>query len=354
MAEDKQLTVAELLARSRENKPDAEPPRRRRRRSLEEGGISVAELTGSFPAVEATPPESKHSSVPLDASPEDSDAERQAAEKAEAERKAEAEKKAAAEKAEAERKAEAGKKAAVEKAEAEKKAAADKAQAERKAEAEKKAAADKRAAEDRAILEEKARKEREAREAAAAVVKKPSADETTVLSKVTGQSKPEDSDTPSTAAATTVSKSSPKARATAADTTAIPTVKADAPRRREYGDTATIDAVRIDDNDERYADRQVERGHDGETEDWDDEGAGIATVIGMALVGVVIGVAVFIGFELMWGQLNSWFVTLLALAVTAVMVAVIRALRTGRDAAAMGLAAVVGLVMTFGPAILVL
>ena len=327
MAEDKQLTVAELLARSRESKPDAEPPRRRRRRSLEEGGISVAELTGSFPAVEATPPESKHSSVPLDASPEDSDAERQAAEKAEAEKKA-------AEKAEAEKKA-------AEKAEAERKAA-------EKAEAEKKAAADKRAAEDRAILEEKARKEREAQEAETAAVKKPSADETTVISKITEQPKLKESAAPNSLT------SASRAGATAADTTAIPTVRADAPKRRGYGDTATIDAVRIDDDDERYVDRQVEHSHDSEAEDWEDEGAGIATVIGMALVGVVIGVIVFIGLELMWGQLNSWFVTLLALAVTAVMVAVIRALRTGRDAAAMALAALVGLVMTFGPAILVL
>ncbi len=334
MAEDKQLTVAELLARSRENNPDAEPPRRRRRRSLEEGGISVAELTGSFPAVEATPPEAKHSSVPLDAPAEDADAEaeRKAAEKAEAERKA-------AEKAEAERKA-------AEKAEAERKAA-EKAEAERKAAAEKKAAADKRAAEDRAILEEKARKEREAKAAASAtpVSKQPSSDETTVISKVTEQPKPKDSTAPTAAAAA------------ATETTAIPTVKAGEPKRRDHTDTATIDVVRVEDDDDRYADRRVEQVYaDDDVDDWDeeDEGAGIGVIIGMALVGVVIGVLVFLGFELMWGQLNSWFVAALALAVTAVMVVATRALRTGRDVAAMALATVVGLVMTFGPAILVL
>ncbi|MDO5513480.1 MAG: hypothetical protein Q4F73_12120, partial [Corynebacterium sp.] len=65
--ENKQLTVAELLARAGRESGDTEAPRRRRRRSLEEGGISVAELTGSIPAVKEKPPESKHSSVPIDA-----------------------------------------------------------------------------------------------------------------------------------------------------------------------------------------------------------------------------------------------------------------------------------------------
>lgn len=66
MSEDKQLTVAELLARAQKTNPDV-GKRPRRRRSLEEGGVSVAELTGSFKAVDARPAEAKHSSVPLDA-----------------------------------------------------------------------------------------------------------------------------------------------------------------------------------------------------------------------------------------------------------------------------------------------
>ena len=74
MAEDKQLTVAELLARSskeRERRGSAgaseqgsdgkEVPRRRRRRSLDEGGISVAELTGSIKRVQSEPARSRHS-----------------------------------------------------------------------------------------------------------------------------------------------------------------------------------------------------------------------------------------------------------------------------------------------------
>lgn len=66
MPEDKQLTVAEILARAQQDNPDA-GARRRRRRSLEEGGVSVAELTGSIKKVEARPVESRHSSVPIDA-----------------------------------------------------------------------------------------------------------------------------------------------------------------------------------------------------------------------------------------------------------------------------------------------
>lgn len=58
MSEEK-LTVAELLARRNQERGDsdgaAERPRRRRR-SLEEGGVSVAELTGSIPRVEAEGP----------------------------------------------------------------------------------------------------------------------------------------------------------------------------------------------------------------------------------------------------------------------------------------------------------
>lgn len=66
MPEDKQLTVAEILARAQQDNPDV-GARRRRRRSLEEGGVSVAELTGSIKKVEARPVESRHSSVPIDA-----------------------------------------------------------------------------------------------------------------------------------------------------------------------------------------------------------------------------------------------------------------------------------------------
>ncbi|AWB83281.1 hypothetical protein [Corynebacterium liangguodongii] len=69
MSDNSQLTVAELLSRASKENPDAAPTRRRHRRSLDEGGVSVAELTGSLKKVEARPVEAKHSSVPIDAEP---------------------------------------------------------------------------------------------------------------------------------------------------------------------------------------------------------------------------------------------------------------------------------------------
>lgn len=70
MSEKQQLTVAELLARAEKENPDAARRSRRRRRSLDEGGVTVAELTDSFKKVEVKPAEVKHSAHPLD-KPED-------------------------------------------------------------------------------------------------------------------------------------------------------------------------------------------------------------------------------------------------------------------------------------------
>ncbi|QTH60135.1 hypothetical protein J5O04_03095 [Corynebacterium hindlerae] len=62
---DKQLTVAELMARAAAEGRSS-TPRRRRRRSLEDGGVSVAELTGSLPKVAAKPEQPRHTSEPID------------------------------------------------------------------------------------------------------------------------------------------------------------------------------------------------------------------------------------------------------------------------------------------------
>ena len=64
MSDDKQLTVAELLAKS--GKSEGSSSRSRRRRRAEDGGVSVAELTGSLRAVDKKPAESRHSSRPID------------------------------------------------------------------------------------------------------------------------------------------------------------------------------------------------------------------------------------------------------------------------------------------------
>lgn len=77
MSEEKQLTVAEILARAQQENPDA-GKRRRHRRSIEEGGVTVAELTGSLKKVEARPAEPKHSSVPIDGPEEPQEAQQPA------------------------------------------------------------------------------------------------------------------------------------------------------------------------------------------------------------------------------------------------------------------------------------
>ncbi|MDU5017415.1 MAG: tripartite tricarboxylate transporter TctB family protein, partial [Corynebacterium sp.] len=70
MADKKKLTVAELLARDKKARGEKggkdDKRSRRHRRSLDEGGISVAELTGNLKKVEASPAEAKHTSVSID------------------------------------------------------------------------------------------------------------------------------------------------------------------------------------------------------------------------------------------------------------------------------------------------
>lgn len=314
-----QLTVAELLARSGDGSGSGSSSRRRRhRRSLEEGGISVAELTGNMPRVREKPAESRHSSVPIDAP-------------AEPARKAsdDAEKKAAAEKAEAEKKAAAEKRAA-EKAEADKKAA-EKAKAQ-KAEADKKAA-------DKAAAEKKAAEQAEA--------DKPAADKKVA--------KPEnDKKTSGTAAAATATGAAGSAAATVAPsdsetgelarvedtsdhTTELQAVRDDADARTDRP-TDDLDAADYEDADYDY------------DEDDEETSGGIGSVIILAVLGIVVGAIVFLGFQQLWESgLSRILVAVLALAVTAVLVGVVHALRTARDGLSMGLAAVVGLLMTFGP-----
>ena len=70
MADKKKLTVAELLARDKKARGEKggkdDKRSRRHRRSLDEGGISVAELTGNLKKVKASPAEAKHTSVSID------------------------------------------------------------------------------------------------------------------------------------------------------------------------------------------------------------------------------------------------------------------------------------------------
>ncbi|WJZ01554.1 hypothetical protein [Corynebacterium freiburgense] len=72
-------------------------------------------------------------------------------------------------------------------------------------------------------------------------------------------------------------------------------------------------------------------------------------IAGMTLLAIIVGVALFLGFEMLWSSLPKWAVSLLALAVTGGIVGIVHALRTERDFLSMGLAGLAGLAMTFGP-----
>ncbi len=301
MAEEKQLTVAELLARNKQERTGGDKPRRRRR-SLEEGGVSVAELTGSLKKVEATPAQAKHSNVDINETapvipapkPEaaQSDAAQSDAAQSDAAKSApaqsEAERIEALKKAEFAKKAEEAKKKAAEKKEAEKKATEDKAAASSIDEA----PLDPKAEEDRRILAEK--RERDAVKAAST----PSTGDTTVIKKVEDES------------------------------------------ATQLEDAPTTEIDRVDD---------AEDADPAEYEDAEADGKlNPVSIILLALVGIVLGAVVYKGFEILWTNFNKGLVAALAVAVTAAMAGVVHALRTDRDKAAIVLSIIVGLVLTFG------
>jgi hypothetical protein len=237
---DKQLTVAELLARAGRESEGGEAPRRRRR-SLDEGGISVAELTGSIPAVKEKPAESKHSSVPIDGPGSEPEAEKASGPEVETEQP-----------------------------------------------------------ETESEVEAEAEQAPEPEESTPT----PATDQTVVLDKIDAEL-PEPESAP-----------------------------------EQTGVIALVDEPEVsedEDLDEQQADEEVE------------EKTSVTGVVLMTAIGVVLGVVVFKGFEMLWENFSRPVVAILAILVIAGMVGVVKALRTTNDALSMMLAGLVGLLMTFGP-----
>lgn len=459
MSDDKQLTVAELLARAGKEKKDAdgapgrrgssdkdaaEKPRRRRRRSMEDGGVSVAELTGSFPKVKAKPKESKHGS-PIDepSVEQTTDAGASAGKPAGG--------KTAAGKPEtgqspAEKLSGSGKPATnaggVEKpatkqqvtrtrtksftvnrktSDATADGRADKsatagaitnpgagavANADRnsredvaakpasnvtakpaskpaaKAKTESTATTESGKPGQAGLNGQTGQGEPAAPSPAAKAADKPSpaADETAEISRVTdahtGQEKKDasgktrgDAETtgeiPKVNTTSQVKESSNQAKTATQqigqravdDTSEIQKVSGAAaasaqqskPQPRARGDQQLFTPGQSDQQ------SPVHAGADAEQEKPAAEGEGMnpIAVILLALVGIVLGVVVFKGFEMLWGSLNNFLVAALAVGVTGVMAGVVHALRTERDGLSMSLAVIVGLLLTFGPAVLV-
>lgn len=248
MSEEGKLSVADLLARQGVEQTTSRP--RRRRRSLEEGGVSVAELTGNLPVVDSVPEQPRHTSVPLDAELEEAaQAQPEDADKAD--------------------------------------------------------------------------------EAAAKPDKPtPAADETKVIPKV---------------------KDQPEAKSAAEPAgPAVPAVSAlFAPSERAETAQAAEEHPLFDAGDTSSEERDTEA---LDTED----GArvSILAVILMSAIAVVLGAALFKGFEYLWANMGLPVAPILALLATAGIVGIVHVMRTERDRLSMLLAALAGAVLTFGPALI--
>lgn len=404
MADEKQLTVAELLARNKKDRTDKdEKTSRRRRRSLDEGGVSVAELTGSLKKVKSTPPEAKHTNVSIDddapviRAPKSKD--EQAAEK-NATAKPTSSKPAGSTPAGAKpagAKSTAGKSAAgnpaagqagigkpAQSRPSQPKSASPKPAAEKPSAgtptaspapkkngkpsgptASPKPAAGpasqptaKPAPAQKANAQEgkkPAQSEPEDKASAKDAEKKshqPSADDTAVMQRIGKSQSLQDKRKDAADAAESSAKETAGAAGAAGTGAAAATAagakdagtkgKAAAPAQKPVAaakkpdDTGELSQVR---------DEEVTEEH---------EKLNPMSILIMVVVGIVLAIVIFKGFEVLWDNFPRIVVAILALGVTAIMVGVTHALRTARDGFSMFLAGLSGLILTFGPLLLVM
>lgn len=360
MADQNKLTVAELLARNNKARGEKESKKdnrsRRHRRSLDEGGISVAELTGNLKKVKASPAEAKHTSVSID---EDAPVIRspKSAEQA----GADSAKKPAADpaaKPAAKRAAQPAAKAAQTTKPAAKPttktAAASSATPAAAAPAAQKPAAtgaaqdaakkNQPSADDTAVIQ-RVDKAGEAKPAAAKsaadtpAAKKPAADKARAEKQGTAKpaaEKPKDDKRAKAAGAGAAAAGAGAAGAGAA-AAAVPTSKK-AGVAKSAEETGNL--PKVEDNED-----WVEEEH---------EKLNPVSILLMIVAGILLAIVIFKGFEILWDNFPRLVVAVLALCVTAIMVGVTHALRTARDGLSMFLAGFTGLVLTFGPLLLVM
>ncbi|MDN8620756.1 MULTISPECIES: tripartite tricarboxylate transporter TctB family protein [Corynebacterium] len=360
MADQNKLTVAELLARNNKARGEKESKKdnrsRRHRRSLDEGGISVAELTGNLKKVKASPAEAKHTSVSID---EDAPVIRspKSAEQA----GADSAKKPAADpaaKPAAKRAAQPAAKAAQTTKPAAKPttktAAASSATPAAAAPAAQKPAAtgaaqdaakkNQPSADDTAVIQ-RVDKAGEAKPAAAKsaadtpAAKKPAADKARAEKQGTAKpaaEKPKDDKRAKAAGAGAAAAGAGAAGAGAA-AAAVPTSKK-AGVAKSAEETGNL--PKVEDNED-----WVEEEH---------EKLNPVSILLMIVAGILLAIVIFKGFEILWDNFPRLVVAVLALCVTAIMVGVTHALRTARDGFSMFLAGFTGLVLTFGPLLLVM
>ncbi|HAT1424987.1 TPA: hypothetical protein ACGIZG_001349 [Corynebacterium striatum] len=316
MADEKQLTVAELLARNAKEHAGAESEggsrRRRRRRSLEDGGVSVAELTGNLEKVTATPAQSKHSSVSIDETAPVIPAPKQE---------------------EDSKKAEAPESDKVKDAKTE--------------------SAFQPSTEDTRVIkrvEEKSAPQQSA--AAGAGVAAAAAGAGAAAKSDAAESGVAKSGVAKGGVAKGDAEKEDKAEATLAEKESDAKLD-DALTPPTDGATEASVSVKASEKELDKKDQTdvVETEEDFEEED---EKLNPFSVLLLALIGIVLGAVVFKGFEILWDSFSRSVVAILAIAVTALMAALVHVLRTNRDGISMTLAAFVGLVLTFGPLLIVM
>lgn len=361
MADKNKLTVAELLARDKKARGEKggkdEKRSRRHRRSLDEGGISVAELTGNLKKVKASPAEAKHTSVSID---EDAPVIR--APKAADATDADAAKKSTDKPASQPTATTAAQPAAPK--------AASKAAPKTAAKAEPKAApksAEKPAAKAAAKPAQTAQPAASAPSAAQPTAKKkqPSADDTAVIQRV-DKAKTDDAKS----AATKPAAEKPTADKASADKITAAKPAAEKPKADKGAKAAGAGAAAAGagaaaaavpaSKKAGVAKDAEETGNLPKVEDdkeWieeEHEKLNPVSILLMIVAGILLAIVIFKGFEILWDSFPRLVVAILALCVTAIMVGVTHALRTARDGFSMFLAGFTGLILTFGPLLLVM
>ena len=361
MADKNKLTVAELLARDKKARGEKggkdNKPSRRHRRSLDEGGISVAELTGNLKKVEASPAEAKHTSVSID---EDAPVIR--APKAADATDADAAKKSTDKPA--------SRPAATTAAQPAAPKAASKAAPKTAAKAEPKAApksAEKPAAKAAAKPVQTAQPAASAPSAAQPTAKKkqPSADDTAVIQRV-DKAKTDDAKS----AATKPAAEKPTADKASADKITAAKPVAEKPKADKGAKAAGAGAAAAGagaaaaavpaSKKAGVAKDAEETGNLPKVEDdkeWieeEHEKLNPVSILLMIVAGILLAIVIFKGFEILWDSFPRLVVAILALCVTAIMVGVTHALRTARDGFSMFLAGFTGLILTFGSLLLVM
>lgn len=329
---DKQLTVAELMARAQQDNPDAQP-RRRRRRSLDEGGVSVAELTGSLKAVDARPAEVKHSSVPIDSDAKPADP-AQPAQPPQPSQSApstqSAPKPAASKKIDVKPEKAAPEDKTTTTTQAEKVAPAQPKPVEKPAKPAVKSPVPERPAQP--TLQPKA--EAASRDSFKAVAPQPSKTEQTgPISRVVSLGDRPAADQSQQGGTLTKERGD---------------VAKPAFREPEADSEVTQESPVV--RDEHMPEEPVYR-NDAPAEVEVDNSVNPIMLVLLVFAGLVVGVLMFLGFQYLWSSLNPFLAGVLALAVTGGVVMLVRAMKTGRDALTMTLAALAGAVMTFGPAL---